>query len=405
MRKGRIRKTIRIGGKRVSQYFRTQEAASRWYRKMADQRDLVRSGMDPEVEAVTLRQRAALHIAKSFKEDDHNVYVNNEQRMRDYVLGYEQPGAAIPFADRELGSLTTAEWKTLLEEIVTVKGKAKATSNRVRALVSKMYTDALMASPPLVRDNPIRRVKPFDERRARIKKIKGNFWQERAHMAAYLQAARAELPGYLVYVMVSVNTGLRESQKVPLQWRDYDPGLQTLTIERSYQASDYTIKEGSKGFAEGEDYVVGVNETLRRVLEWWRGETRFSGPKDFICSRDDGSHFHVWHLRKAHYRIMKRAGVPRITPHGVRHSYATHYLEAGGTLENLQKMLGHKDISTTQIYTHVIPHTMKDKANTLNVGGDLVAPGADPLSLKRHQSHKKGGNGKGSRARKKAGTH
>ena len=391
--KGRIRKTIRLGGKRISQYFRTKELADKWYRKMRDQKDASRGGLDI-VEKVSFQEYLKKFILRRESEYDHNTYINDEQRARTYLKPL--------FHDRILGEITAAEWKKVFEEIVTKEGKSKATSNRVRALVSKLYTEAMAEIPPAATFNPIRMVKPYDERKSRIKKIKGNFWRDFGDVQKYLDAALAEEPGYWVYLMIRSNTGLRDSQTVPLKWKDWDRRDDVIRVERCYQRSDHTIKPGSKGWEEGEEYVIGVNATLKATLEWWHKNTPKPGPDDFICVRTSTrttvrkwnvepkkvlDHFYSWHLRKAHNRIIKRAGVPYITPHGIRHTYATHYREKGGSLEDLQRMLGHKDISTTQIYTHVIPKTLRQKAEVLSVGSTPSSL-PKPLSPKCHHDGK-----------------
>ena len=104
-----------------------------------------------------------------------------------------------------------------------------------------------------------------------------------------------------------------------------------------------------------------ASEWVRRYLR--EGRPRLlhsrSSPWLFVNARDGGplSRVGFWKVLKQ-YGI--KAGVNRdISPHVLRHSFATHLLERGADLRAIQVMLGHADLSTTQIYTHVLDARMR----------------------------------------------
>ena len=101
---------------------------------------------------------------------------------------------------------------------------------------------------------------------------------------------------------------------------------------------------------------------VRRYLRDGRGALlrRRSSPRLFVNARGGGSgltRVGFWKILKAYARQARLRTA--VSPHLIRHSFATHLLERGADLRAIQMMLGHADLSTTQIYTHVLEQRMR----------------------------------------------
>lgn len=148
-------------------------------------------------------------------------------------------------------------------------------------------------------------------------------------------------------------TGLRVSELVNLAMDDLhlDLGLiKTLgkgDKERLLPIGDTAIKWLNKYFAETRVHLVEKYGDQKEVFLNFRGKklTRQS----------------IWRMIK---KYIQKVGIKKdVTPHTLRHSFATNLLENGADLRVVQELLGHSDISTTQIYTHINKTQMKQVYN------------------------------------------
>ena len=150
---------------------------------------------------------------------------------------------------------------------------------------------------------------------------------------------------------VLYSTGLRVSELVSLRVMDVDRAVGCIRCIGKGD-KERIVPVGKKALALVERYLRDARPKLVPAGK------QLNSPMLFINGRGGPlSRVGVWKILSAY---GKQAGlrVP-LTPHMLRHSFATHLLEGGADLRSVQLMLGHSDISTTQIYTHVVEERLK----------------------------------------------
>ena len=154
-----------------------------------------------------------------------------------------------------------------------------------------------------------------------------------------LNAAPAEL---VLFVALGVYAGLRHGEMLNLRWNDVSLENGTITIQshEDWKTKDRDVR------------VIPIHPDL---IEYLRLHPRhFSSP--YVFCRPDGTRFKT--LFRPFGRLVESVGLEGITPHTLRHTFASWLTMKGVDLRTVQELLGHSDIKTTMIYAHLAPgHT------------------------------------------------
>jgi len=133
------------------------------------------------------------------------------------------------------------------------------------------------------------------------------------------------------------SSGLRLSELCGLRWNDLDLGSGFVTV----------LGKGSK------QRKVPVGSHARRALDAWREEQKPASDAFVFPGRSGGPISQRAVQIRMKLLAQKQGLFKNVHPHMLRHSFASHILESSGDLRGVQELLGHADIATTQIYTHL----------------------------------------------------
>lgn len=238
-------------------------------------------------------------------------------------------------AEEALGDLAAADGPALARLAGAWSGLAPATVARKSSALRQFY--GFLLDEGLRADDPSPAL-PRPAARRPLPKILSHAEVEAlfAQAEAEAESGRAENLRLLTLLELLYGSGLRASEAVglPLAAAPRDAPFLTVTGKGSQQR------------------MVPISKRAREALSRWLA-LRPPGGRYLFPSR--GKHLSRIRLFQLLKELAARAGInpARVGPHVLRHAFATHLLEGGADLRMLQTLLGHADIATTQIYTHV----------------------------------------------------
>jgi integron integrase len=288
---------------------------------------------------------------------------------------------------RHPGEMGKAEIEAFLTHLAVNRGVSPSTQNLALAAILFLYQKVLEAELPWLDD--VVRAKP----RRRVPVVLST-----REVQQMFQHCR---PSQLLPVKMLYGCGLRLMECLRLRVGDLDFSRRTVRVHAGKGGKDrVTVLPDSLaeplrlqvemvGAQHQQDLQLGYGEAklphaLRRKLGkssrrfYWQ----FLFPSQNISAdpRDPARHYR-WHVhrsavRKAVTDAARQARInKRVTCHTLRHSFATHLLESGTDIRTIQQLLGHKDVKTTMIYTHVVERGALGAVSPLDQAKGGVAPG------------------------------
>ncbi|WP_211749806.1 tyrosine-type recombinase/integrase [Paenibacillus sp. Marseille-Q4541] len=180
-----------------------------------------------------------------------------------------------------------------------------------------------------------------------------------------IQAAKGDSLFCAIYL--ALTTGMRKSEILGLTWSDIDFDYRTISVVRTHNSQDNSVSEGTKNRSsrrsvEIDDEIIEVLKDQQRLIRNFKHcAGNLYQDKNLVCPTQIGTPVNPSNLRRTLYRILKNAGLTRVTVHELRHSHATHLLMAGVDSKITSSRLEHSSTRVTNdIYQHVIKGMQAD---------------------------------------------
>ena len=285
-------------------------------------------------DAILRAYHTYLKLEKSLSDNSVAAYEQDLQKLRSYCEAHDLDPVTMSFDD-----LQAFVYDTFGEAGINTRTQARILSgvhSFYKFLLYNHYIDAdpseLLQMPKMDRRIPV--VLSVEEIDAMIQAI---------------DLSQPEGQRNRAIIEMLYGSGLRVSELV------------NLKLSNMYLNDDYMLIEG-KG---SKQRLVPISQEARKQFDLWMQDrchlTIEPGQEDFAFLNRRGHQLTRAMIFTILRRLCEKAGIQKtISPHTLRHSFATHLLQNGADLRIIQQLLGHEDITTTEIYTHVSVQDLRD---------------------------------------------
>ena len=280
------------------------------------------------------KYRRYMKLERNYSENTLDAYMSDLQKLLDYV-GSE----GLHVLDVKLGDL-----RNFVAALVDIGISARSQS-RILSGVRTFYTFLILDG--YIEDDPTELLE-WPKIGEHLPEVLSVEEVDRLEQACDLSKWEGQRNRTIIEVLFSC--GLRVSELINLRLSD-------LFLNEKF------IRVMGKGKKER---LVPISESAVKELQYWFMDRNLMkikpGEEDFVFLNRRGGHLTRMMIFTIVRRLAEAAGIEKtISPHTLRHSFATALLEGGANLRAIQDMLGHERISTTQIYTHIDMHTLREE--------------------------------------------
>ncbi|MCI2255525.1 site-specific integrase [Domibacillus sp. PGB-M46] len=277
-----------------------------------------------------------------------NTYLVHERNIKNHIIPY--------FQNLLLKDLKPIMYQKFLNHL-TDKGYSKRTVEIAHGTMYNAMSKAIILG--ILQKNPcLGATVKGTEKRKEIQFI------DSADIPAFLQAAYQDNYLYWLFFMMLIETGMRKGEAAALQWTDVDLKGKTISINRTL---DFDPKEDEELFGDTKTHkskrIITISQSLTNALQFhlkYQNQNKLA-LKDFynhdlnlVLCRNDGNVMPKSTLFNSFARILKKAGLPQLSIHSLRHTHAVLLLESGADMKYIQERLGHGSMGiTADVYSHI----------------------------------------------------